>query len=144
MTKIDTSTKAVEALLKGVTEGPWGYGKTGEEQRLILGAGGRGNYIANVTIHQIPRHMGLWEEDERESNAQFIAASRELVPALLAERNQLRDELEAKLAKAVEALAGVDKFVRYLSPFADPSHCPAPALAKACEVHAELTGESHE
>ena len=54
------------------------------------------------------------------------------------------EELEAKLAKTMDALAGVDKFVRDLSPFADPSHCPAPALAKACEVYAELTGESHE
>lgn len=50
--------------------------------------------------------------------------------------------LEAKLTKAVGALEGVDKFVRDLSPFADPSHRPATALAKACEVYAELTGES--
>ena len=50
------------------------------------------------------------------------------------------EELEAKLAKTMDALAGVDKFVRDLSPFADPSHRPATALAKACEVYAELTG----
>jgi hypothetical protein len=51
------------------------------------------------------------------------------------------EELEAKLEMAVGALAGVDKFVRDLSPFADPSHTLAPPLAKACEVYAELTGE---
>ncbi len=49
------------------------------------------------------------------------------------------EELEAKLAKAVEALAGVEMFVRDLSPFAYPSHRPVPALAIACEVYAELT-----
>ena len=54
------------------------------------------------------------------------------------------EELEAKLARVVDALAGVGRFVRDLSPFADPSHSPATALARACEVYAELTGENHE
>ena len=51
-------------------------------------------------------------------------------------------EMEARLAKAVEALAGVDGFVKDLAPYADPSHNPVTPLARACEVYAELKGEA--
>lgn len=56
------------------TSAPWVFGKTSEDRRLILGGPSR-RYVATVTIHQIPRHMGLWEEGEREANARLIAAS---------------------------------------------------------------------
>ena len=48
--------------------------------------------------------------------------------------------LEAKLAKAVEALEGVRAFVRDLAPYADQGHTLVPALEKACTTLAELTG----
>jgi len=52
------------------------------------------------------------------------------------------EELEAKLTKAVEALAGVDRFVKDLAPYADPHHNPVTPLARACEVYAELKGKT--
>ena len=50
------------------------------------------------------------------------------------------EELEAKLAKAVEALEGVRSFVRDLAPYADQGHTLVPALEKACTTLAELKG----
>jgi hypothetical protein len=44
------------------------------------------------------------------------------------------EELEAKLAKAVSALEGVQDFVRDLEPYADQGHTLVPALQKACET----------
>ena len=54
------------------------------------------------------------------------------------------EELEYKLARAVEALGGVQRFVRDLAPYADQGHTLVPALEKACAVYAELKGETNE
>lgn len=64
------------------TKGPWGFGKTGEDSRLILGKGGKGNYVCRVQIHQTPRQYGMIYESEREANARLIAAAPELLEAL--------------------------------------------------------------
>ena len=95
MTKIDTSTEAVERLLDGVTPGPW-----------VVDDGG--SYCDVVTDYG----DGVFGEDfiiceDAHQNAHFIAAARDLVPALLAERDRLmkeRDDLRAKMGAAVEAL----------------------------------------
>ena len=50
------------------------------------------------------------------------------------------EELEAELAKALEALEGVRSFVRDLEPYADQGHTLVPALEKACNVFEELEG----
>ena len=52
------------------------------------------------------------------------------------------EELEAKLTKAVEALAGVDRFAKDLEFCADPNHHPVTPLARAREVYAELKGKT--
>jgi len=52
------------------------------------------------------------------------------------------EELETKLAKAVEALAGVDRFAKDLEYCAEPSHHLATPLARACEIYAEIKGET--
>lgn len=80
------------------TPGPWGNGRTGEEQRLILSRGGKGRYVCNVQIFQTPRHMGLWEEDSREANARRIARVPELEAALLA-AEELADAVDEWGAK---------------------------------------------
>jgi len=85
MTKIDTSTDAVAALLDGVTPGPWefdnneGYGadniwspRQEDKARVDLVA------------------QAIGDCAESEANARFIAAARDLVPALAAERDALR------------------------------------------------------
>ncbi|BBU58552.1 hypothetical protein KU6B_48170 [Mameliella alba] len=86
------------------TEGPWGYGRTGEEQRLILSQGGKGRYVCNVQIFQTPRHMGLWEEDSREANARRIARLPDLEAAYIRER----EAAEEHLITTLEAIARGD------------------------------------
>ena len=51
-----------------------------------------------------------------------------------------RKELETELEKAMEALRGVNSFVRELEPYADQGHKLAPALKKACDILEELEG----
>ena len=60
--------------------------------------------------------------------------------AILKEAAYRIEELEAKLAKAVEALEGVREFVRDLCRYADQGHTLVPALKKACTILAELKG----
>ena len=63
------------------TPGPWVFGNTTEDKRLILGGESR-DYIATIQIHQTPRRMGLWEEPTREANARLIAQSPNMYDAL--------------------------------------------------------------
>lgn len=65
------------------TTGPWKFGRGAEGTRLILGANDR--YVANVQIHQTPRERGLWDEPEREANANLIIEA----PELLRQRDAL-------------------------------------------------------
>lgn len=62
------------------TPGPWRFGNSHESQRIILG--GNRKYVATVTIHQVPRQMGLIDEKEREANAVLITAAPEMLEAL--------------------------------------------------------------
>jgi len=55
------------------TPGPWIFGRTGDDKRLILGGPYR-SYACSVQIHQTPRHMGLDDEPIREANAARIVA----------------------------------------------------------------------
>ena len=85
MTQIDTSTNAVRALLDGVTPGPWRIGGEVWNQIVWSAAENRVCFMAHSN--------GL--DDERDiATARFIAAARALVPALLAEK----DDLRAKIA----------------------------------------------
>ena len=109
---IDTSTEAVDALLKDVTPGPWDnqghhrvdteFGVFGDASRSVCSTGGFQD--GNEGTHH-----------ENKSNARFIAASRQLVPALLAERDQLRDELDAAYAIIAAERAEVIKLRDALS-----------------------------
>jgi len=72
MTAIDTSTAAVTALMDGVTEGPWTTGK------VLFDCVFAGGEVVSA---------GGSEGPKAEANARFIAAARQLVPALLAERD---------------------------------------------------------
>lgn len=50
------------------------------------------------------------------------------------------EELDAKLAKAVQVLEKVQAFVRDLEPYADQGHTLVPALHDACAILADLKG----
>ena len=89
---VDTSTEAVEKLLDGVTPGPWVI-----DGIVISRHTEPYGYPADVCLMgepaqypgDIPVMMHGWD-----ANARFIAAARDLVPALLAERDALRRENE--------------------------------------------------
>lgn len=70
--------------MSGHTPGPWGFGRTSDDRRIVLGDSGAGSYVCSVQIHQTPRAAGLYAETEREANARLIAAAPELLEALLA------------------------------------------------------------
>lgn len=94
MTKIDTSTEAVAALLDDVTGGPWFVTPDGwrvTDKRVTFDEdGARHGETPNI-----------WFFADTKANARFIAAARELVPALIAER----DELKAEVARLRRDLA---------------------------------------
>lgn len=95
MTKIDTSTEAVERLLDGVTPGPWAA--EGEDQGAAWGMAWsvcRADNLLNCVADGV----------DTEANVRFIAAARDLVPALLKERDDLRDSL----AEAVQVLKTIN------------------------------------
>lgn len=92
------------------TPGPWFFGRTGRDKRMILG-GPNGKYVTTVTIHQIPHLMGLLDEPEREANAQLIAAAPELLEALEAAHEELgfhyyEPELEKQITNALAKARG--------------------------------------
>ena len=97
----DTSTEAVTALLEGVTPGPWRTDGPPWNQTVWSSEDNRVCFMAHTN--------GL--DDERDiSTARFIAAARELVPALSAERDrlaaqvaQLQRELDAAKVRAERA-----------------------------------------
>lgn len=87
VTKIDTSTEAVERLLDGVTPGPWNVDFVNS-----IYAGNRKPYkILHSVVH--------------DDDAHFIAAARDLVPALLKERDEARAALAEAEANALRMAA---------------------------------------
>ena len=95
------------------TKGPWGFGNTSDDQRIILGDNGSGRYVCNVQIHQTPRRFGLLDESEREANATLILAAPALYDLLDEAINYLLawaatqhdEEASALLNKSTAALA---------------------------------------
>lgn len=90
---IDTSREAVERILDGVTEGPW-ESESGHEQQ-------NGQLYWQVTDGRdaIMQNQFCWCQGDQAANARFIAAARELVPVLLAERDAALAEV-ARLSHA--------------------------------------------
>ena len=122
---IDTSREAVERLLDGVTPGPWQSDgefmdryhevrvampdRCGVPMATIAEASHNWNDVTDVAERRIS-----WKEAE--ANARFIAAARELVPALLAraeaaeaERDRAMQTCEQIAARAEAALAEVSR-----------------------------------
>lgn len=84
MTAIDTSTEAVELLLEDVTPGPWTVEDSDGTICLFMGDSCE---MCNETYYPwVPSNHYDWH---------FIAAARDLVPALLKERDEARAALAA-------------------------------------------------
>jgi len=99
MTAIDTSTTAVTALMDGVTEGPW-YLSSGHMQ-----SNGQLYWQVETAYDAVVNNQFCWAQGDHGANARFIAAARQLVPALVAERDAADQRAAALLARvaALEA-----------------------------------------
>lgn len=94
---IDTSREAVERLLDDVTEGPWAWEESHPLNACasVTAKSDAGWNIGIATLYGTSDNVPAptmpdepWGDHPiRRANASFIAASRELVPALLAERD---------------------------------------------------------
>lgn len=91
---IDTSREAVERLLEGVTPGPWEADGPNWNQIIWSSAGNRVCFMAHSNGLDVARDT---------ATARFIAASRDLVPALLAERDAALAEVSRLTAERDEA-----------------------------------------
>lgn len=80
----DTSTTAITAILDGVTPGPWDERGPTWNQSIWSSTDNRVCFMA---------HSSGLNDDRDLKTARFIAAARDLVPALLAERDALAAEL---------------------------------------------------
>jgi len=83
MTNIDTSTEAVAALLEGVTPGPW----LAEKYKDSIG--GESIRVVSADGDLVCDNEPYYPHAVTEPNARVIAAARDLVPALAAERDAL-------------------------------------------------------
>lgn len=63
-------------------KGPFRFGNTGDEQKMILDADGK--YVANIQIHQTPRSMGTYDEQRRLACANLLLAAPDLLEAMKA------------------------------------------------------------
>lgn len=94
----DTSREAVERLLQDVTPGPWRESKS---YRGLVSDSPSG-YDDAESVHAYGGHMIC--ESVQDHNRAFIAAARELVPALLKEREALTAERDALKAAQIDAI----------------------------------------
>lgn len=122
----DTSTKAVTAFLEGVTPGPWvtveeseGHG-WGVSWRIVQS----GNWLNDIA------------EMVNEQDARFIAAARELVPALLAERDRIAAQVVQLQRELDAAIAALDRVRAEGMREANTAHAKA-EMAELCEWLAE-------
>ena len=89
MNNIDTSTEAVTKLLDGTTPGPWGFFQGDDDaENAYFGVTARTGDICSMS------NAYEWRGRQTIANARFIAATRDLVPALLAERDALKAEVD--------------------------------------------------
>lgn len=90
MSEIDTSTAAIAALMEGVTAGPWEQDGPISAKIVWSGPDVRVCFMAS--------------DGPASKNARFIAAARELVPALTDERDAAVARAEQAEAREAEAL----------------------------------------
>ena len=96
---ITTETESVKALLEGVTPGPWEALDWEHEN----GGTDWNVWGPKRTNHTVASDLS--GDFGSEADARFIAASRQLVPALLSERDALREAALDALAALVAAVS---------------------------------------
>lgn len=79
----------IEELAAEATPKPWVLNEcSGGAEMMLLGGPSR-KYVASIRIHQVPRHMGEWEEKKRAKTAELLEA----LPDLLAIAQGQREEI---------------------------------------------------
>ena len=104
---VDTSPEAIAALLDGVTEGPWAADVSDPSDVVVWAetpAKSTDEFVANIG-RRVQRVSIAFDIDA--ANARFIAAARELVPALAAENAALKAEV-ARLEKIAQDASDPD------------------------------------
>ena len=105
----DARLAEMEALASDATPGPWKCGRyklAGDPAFEVVGPSSENRRLIVQTVvgdARCPEHT-LQEQ----ANAQFVAASREAVPALIAEVRRLRETLEAIAKETGEQLLECD------------------------------------
>lgn len=115
----NTSKEAVERLMDGVTPGPWSAHRDEMHFDTLSDVHGGATRDCSGISRQIMVSVGGFSElKEQEANTRFIAAAREMVPALAAERDAhatRADAAEAEVARLTAELtalrAGQDALV---------------------------------
>ena len=85
----------IEALAAEATPGPWALNECSGGAELMLLGGPSRKYVASIRIHQVPRHMGEWEERKRTKTAELLEA----LPDLLAIAQGQSEEIERLKAR---------------------------------------------
>ncbi len=80
---------AARKALEGVTQGPW-FASSGHVQ-----SNGQLYWQVEDANHAIMQNQFCWTDGDHAANARFIAAARDLIPALLKERDDLRASVRA-------------------------------------------------
>lgn len=127
----DISKEAVDALLQGVTEGPW-LAESGHVQS-------NGQLYWQVTdgYHAVVQNQFCWCQGDHAANARFIAAARGLVPALRAALDEAEAALKTVLDRESAAYARHDAALAK----AEAERDTANALLRETELHlAKISG----
>lgn len=107
--------EAVKARYEAATPGPWwpteALGEPQEDAAYGVAAGWTGDtYVSFVVATPGCASYDCGEPTDKEADADFIAAARTDVPALVAELEHLRDLAYDLAAALVEATAGDDAY----------------------------------
>lgn len=97
---------AIEARLKGTTDGPWSAGPQNSDGQNFVSSANWGQTNPAVNI-EVTSHDGDWKVDldRQQRDAEFIAHARDDVPALIAAVRHSQQTLREVQLRLDEALA---------------------------------------
>ena len=88
----------IEALAAEATPGPWALNECSGGADLMLLGGPSRKYVASIRIHQVPRHMGEWEERKRTKTAELLEALPDLLAIAQGQREREKLIVEAAIS----------------------------------------------
>ncbi len=123
----ERTLEEIEALAADATPGPYSLHECSQGAELMMLGGPSRKCVATMRIHQVPRHMGEWEEKKRTKTAELLAE----LPRLLAIAQEQRAEIAAKdkkiLALRAESKMKDDAIQKIERQLQDANECRDPA-----------------